>query len=184
MILESRGGRGIRSHWKRAPRYPFVATVKATDLHSGMRIQGLTTNLSDGGCCVATRKGPFSAGTQILLEITKNGVSLLTKATVVYNLKDQFMGIRFEEMPPDQAAILCRLDKSCNRSGQPWPDGSLTTSRGFLSSTERHEFERRSRSALGIVTCPPDSKQPRRDDEFAAVRAMTEPVTQARLVPA
>jgi len=71
-----------------------------------MQIQGLTTNLSDGGCCVATRKGPFSPGTQILLEITKNGVSLLTHATVVYNLKDQFMGICFSEMPSDQTAIL------------------------------------------------------------------------------
>ncbi len=103
----------------RAPRYAFVATVKATDLHSGMRIQGLTTNLSDGGCCVATRKGPFSAGTHILLEITKNGVSLLTKATVVYNLKDQFMGICFEEMPPDQAAILAGWIKAATSPVNP-----------------------------------------------------------------
>ncbi len=104
---------------KRAPRYPFVATVKATDLHSGMQIQGLTTNLSDGGCRVATRKGPFSADTQILLEITRNGVSLLTKATVVYNLKDQFMGIRFEEMPPDQAAILAGWIKAATAPVNP-----------------------------------------------------------------
>jgi len=53
-----------------------------------------------------TRRAPFSPGTRILLEITKNRVSLLTNATVVYNLKDQFMGICFEEMPPDQATIL------------------------------------------------------------------------------
>ena len=104
---------------QRAPRYPFVATVKATDLHSGMQIRGLTTNLSDGGCCVATRKGPFSADTQILLEITRNGVSLLTKATVVYNLKDQFMGIRFEEMPPDQAAILAGWIKAATAPVNP-----------------------------------------------------------------
>ncbi len=55
---------------------------------------------------MSTRKGPFSGDTRILLEITKNGVALLTDATVIYNLKDQFMGISFEEMPPDQAAIL------------------------------------------------------------------------------
>jgi PilZ domain len=91
---------------KRAPRYPFVATVKATDMHSGMQIHGLTTDLSEGGCRILTRRGPFSQGTRILLEITKNGVSLSTNATVVYNLKDQFMGICFEEMPPDQAATL------------------------------------------------------------------------------
>jgi len=84
-----------------------------------MQIQGLTTNLSDGGCCIATRKGPFSAGTQILLEIMKNGVSLLTNATVVYNLKDQFMGIRFEEMPPDQAAILAGWIKAATAPVKP-----------------------------------------------------------------
>jgi hypothetical protein len=90
----------------RRPRYPFVATVKATDAISGMHLIGLTTDLSEGGCRMSTRKGPFSVGTQILLEITKNGVSLLTNATVVYNLKDQFMGICFEEMAPEQAAIV------------------------------------------------------------------------------
>ena len=90
----------------RRPRYPFVATVKATDTISGMQLVGLTTDLSEGGCRMSTRKGPFSEGTRILLEIAKNDVTLLTNATVVYNLKDKFMGISFEEMPPDQAAIL------------------------------------------------------------------------------
>jgi hypothetical protein len=90
----------------RRARYPFVAAVKATDVVSGMQLIGLTTDLSEGGCRISTRKGPFSEDTKIMLEITKNGVSLVTNATVVYNLKDQFMGICFEEMPPDQATIL------------------------------------------------------------------------------
>lgn len=71
-----------------------------------MQFVGLTTDLSEGGCRLSTKKGLFSVGTRILLEITKNDVSLLTNATVVYNLKDQFMGICFEEMPADQRAIL------------------------------------------------------------------------------
>ena len=104
---------------KRAPRYPFVARIKATDTISGMQLEGLTTDLSEGGCRISTRKGPFSAGTGILLEITKNGVSLLTNATVVYNLKDQFMGICFEEMPPDQAAILAGWIKSASAPVNP-----------------------------------------------------------------
>jgi len=90
----------------RRPRYPFVAKAKATDMVSGMQLVGLTTDLSEGGCRLSTKKGPFSEGTRILLEIWKNGVTLLTNAIVVYNLKDQFMGICFEELPPDQAAIL------------------------------------------------------------------------------
>jgi hypothetical protein len=91
---------------KRAPRYPFVARVKATDVVSGEQVEGLTTDLSHGGCGVATRRAPFSPGTQVLLEIAKNGVSLRTDATVIYNAKDLVMGLRFEEMPSDQAAIL------------------------------------------------------------------------------
>jgi hypothetical protein len=104
---------------KRAPRYPFVARIKATDTISGMQLEGLTTDLSEGGCRISTRKGPFSEGTGILLEITKNGVSLLTHATVVYNLKDKFMGICFEEMPPDQAAILAGWIKAATAPVNP-----------------------------------------------------------------
>ena len=91
---------------KRRTRCPFVARAKATDVVSGIQIDGLTIHLSEGGCCILTRRAPFSQGTKILLEITKDGVSLRTNAFVVYNLKDQFMGLCFVEMPPGQAAIL------------------------------------------------------------------------------
>jgi len=86
-----------------------------------MQLVGLTTDLSAGGCRMSTRKGPFSEGTQILLEITRNGIALLTNATVVYNLKDQFMGISFEEMPPDQAAILAGWIKAATVQVNPRP---------------------------------------------------------------
>jgi c-di-GMP-binding flagellar brake protein YcgR len=88
----------------------------ATEVDSGKRIHGLTMDLSEGGCCILTRTAPFSEGTRIRLEITKNGVSFFTNATVVYNLKDQFMGLRFEEMPPDQAAIIASWLKAAARS--------------------------------------------------------------------
>jgi hypothetical protein len=91
---------------RRTGRYLFVATVMATGVDSEKQIHGLTMNLSEGGCCILTRRAPFSEGSRIRLEITKNGVSFFTNATVVYSLKDQFMGLRFEEMTPDQAAII------------------------------------------------------------------------------
>lgn len=90
----------------RHPRYLFIARFKATDTISGMRVEGLTMDLSEGGCCVLTRKGPFSAGTPILLEITKDGVSLVTNATVIYNLKDQVMGLCFADMNAEPRSIL------------------------------------------------------------------------------
>jgi hypothetical protein len=90
---------------QRSPRYLFIAKFKATDAISGMQVEGLTTDLSEGGCCLLMRKGPFSQGTPILLEITKNGVRLLANATVVYNLRDQVIGVCFAEMTAEQAAI-------------------------------------------------------------------------------
>jgi PilZ domain len=91
---------------RRTARCPFLARAKATDVVSGMQIDGLTTHLNGGGCCILTRRAPFPQGTRILLEITKGGVSLRTHAFVVYNLKDQFTGLCFVEMPPSQVAIL------------------------------------------------------------------------------
>jgi PilZ domain len=90
---------------QRSPRYLFIARFKATDAISGMQVAGLTTDLSEGGCCLMMRKGPFSAGTTILLEITKNGAVLSVNATVVYNLRDQILGVSFAEMSAEQAAI-------------------------------------------------------------------------------
>ena len=89
----------------RAPRYLFIARFRATDAVSGMQIEGLTTDLSEGGCCLLTRRGPFSVGTVIRLEITKNGVTLAADATVVYNLRDQIVGVCFAEMKAEQAAV-------------------------------------------------------------------------------
>ena len=103
----------------RRPRNPFVATAKATDVVSGMHLVGLTTDLSEGGCRLSTKKGPFSEGTQILLEISKNGLTLLTNATVVYHLKGKCMGICFEEMPPDQAATLAGWIKAATAPSTP-----------------------------------------------------------------
>lgn len=83
-----------------------------TDLISGLQIEGLTTDLSQGGCCLMTRRGPFSAGTEVQLEIIKDGVCLRANATVVYNLKDQVMGLSFAEMSAGQTAILERWLKA------------------------------------------------------------------------
>lgn len=96
----------VTSAPQRSPRYLFIARFKATDAISGMQVEGLTTDLSEGGCCLMMRKGPFSVGTPILLEITKNGASLSVKAAVVYNLKDQVIGVCFSEMTAEQGTIL------------------------------------------------------------------------------
>ena len=97
---------------QRSPRYLFIARFKATDAISGMQVEGLTTDLSEGGCCLLTRKGQFSAGTPLLLEISKGGVSFSVNATVVYNLRDQIIGVSFAEMTAEQEAIHAAWIKS------------------------------------------------------------------------
>ena len=102
----------------RAVRYLFLARFKATDIISGKQIEGLTADLSEGGCCIMTRRGPFSAGTPIRLEITRDGVSLETNATVIYNLRDQVMGLCFAEMPAEQGSILAAWLRSAKAAAE------------------------------------------------------------------
>ena len=111
------------------PRFLFLARFKATDVISGKQIEGLTTDLSEGGCCVLTRRAPFSPGTPIRLEITKNEVSLAAHATVIYNLRDQVMGLHFAEMEPGQYAILARWLVAAISAAQRSPGAGLLTSR-------------------------------------------------------
>jgi hypothetical protein len=100
LSLESNASTG-----KRPARYPFTAKVRATDLASGTQLDGITRDLSEGGCCILTRE-PFTRNTRILLEITKNGISLVTPASVAYSLTAQAMGLAFLGVPPDQMSIL------------------------------------------------------------------------------
>jgi hypothetical protein len=87
-------------------RFPFLARARATDVVSGMLLDGLTMHLTERGCCILSRRAPFSQGAKLLLEITKGDVSLRTHAFVVYNVKNHLMGLCFVEMPPSQTAIL------------------------------------------------------------------------------
>jgi hypothetical protein len=81
-----------------------------------LQFDGLTAELSEGGCSILARKAPVSEGTEVLLEITKDGALLRTQATVLYNLKDEIIGLRFADMPPDRAAILAAWIKAATLS--------------------------------------------------------------------
>jgi hypothetical protein len=89
----------------RPGRYPFVAEVRATDLASGTQIYGETEDLSKGGCCIRTRE-PLPRGSSIRLEIKKDGIHFVTRATVAYNLEAKAMGVVFLNVPSEQISIL------------------------------------------------------------------------------
>ena len=93
------------SNGSRPARYPFVAEVRATDLASGTQIYGETEDLSIGGCCIRTRE-PLPRGSSILLEIKKDGILFVTRATVAYILAAEAMGVIFLNVPSEQMPIL------------------------------------------------------------------------------
>lgn len=90
---------------RRAARYPFAAKVALSESGSNVRVLGLTTDLSEGGCCVRVQE-VFARGTAVELEITKNDESLKTEATVAYALPPNVMGLSFAEMNASHKAIL------------------------------------------------------------------------------
>jgi hypothetical protein len=90
---------------KRRARYPFVTKVKIKLLGSGAMVDGMTTDLSEGGCGVRVSE-LLTSGSSVLAKITKNGITLATRATVAYSLPSMAMGLAFGDMPPDQKQIL------------------------------------------------------------------------------
>ena len=93
------------SSGSRPARYPFIAEVRATDLASGTQIYGETEDLSKSGCCIRTRE-PLPRGSSILLEIKKDGILFVTRATVAYSLAAKAMGIVFLNVPSEEMPIL------------------------------------------------------------------------------
>jgi len=73
-------------------------------------------------------EAPFSEGrADFDCKLQRVAFHYLTDATVIYNLKDQFMGLRFEEMPSDQAAIVADwLKAAVPSTHNPAPVGTLT----------------------------------------------------------
>lgn len=90
---------------RRSARYPFVAKVTMRNLASGSVLEGMTSDLSEGGCGVRVCE-LFRAGAKIVLEIATSGASLVTTATVAYSLPPGEMGLTFADMSVDQKRIL------------------------------------------------------------------------------
>lgn len=64
-----------------AVRYPFAADAEILDLKSGMRLSGVTSDLSLGGCFVCTRR-PLEVGARVHLTLKHKNQSAIMLATV------------------------------------------------------------------------------------------------------
>lgn len=104
---------------RRHPRYPFSATVEATEPKSRAKIQGRTADLAIGGCYVDTIS-PFPVGTAIKLRLMNENQSCDTQAKVVYSLPGMGMGLTFVHGAKGQASVISRWVSEL--SGEPEPE--------------------------------------------------------------
>jgi hypothetical protein len=90
-----------------AIRYPFAADAEVLDLESGARSEGVTSDLSLGGCFVCTSKPlPVKSRTRVTLQ--RKGESVEALATVRIVKPKIGMGLEFIDLEPASIAILTR----------------------------------------------------------------------------
>jgi hypothetical protein len=95
---------GIRDR-RYAIRFPFAADVEVIDMESGARIEGVTSDLSLGGCFVCTSK-PLPISTRVRMTLSRKGQTVQALA-VVRILKPRIgMGIEFIDVEGPYHEIL------------------------------------------------------------------------------
>lgn len=94
--------------WQPRPqRYPFVAAVELTNLHSALQLKAETANLSMAGCDVKTRN-VWVAGTVVRIRIAHKRVDFAAFGRVMYARPMFGMGIVFNEVEPLDRSVLDR----------------------------------------------------------------------------
>jgi c-di-GMP-binding flagellar brake protein YcgR len=97
---------GIRDR-RYAIRYPFAADVDVIDMESGTRTNGVTSDLSLGGCFICTSK-PLAIGTRVRITMVRQN-QMVEALAVVRILKPRIgMGIEFIDIEHPGNEILCR----------------------------------------------------------------------------
>ncbi len=104
--LRRRSAAGLgKANRRSVHRYPFAAAVEITDLGSGDRRSGRTSDLSLGGSYIDILN-PFPKGTLVHLRIFSDKGVFETRGRVVSSHAGFWMGIDFSEMTPDQRLAL------------------------------------------------------------------------------
>jgi hypothetical protein len=105
---------GVRDR-RYAIRYPFAADVELIDMESGSRVEGVTSDLSLGGCFVCTSK-PLSIGTRMRITLSRRGQAVQALA-VVRILKPRIgMGVEFIDVDSPSHELLSRWIDQVRRS--------------------------------------------------------------------
>jgi hypothetical protein len=97
---------GVRDR-RYAIRFPFAADVELIDMESGARVEGVTSDISLGGCFVCTSK-PLSIGARVRIKLSRKG-QYVEALAVVRILKPRIgMGLEFIDVEPPSHEILAR----------------------------------------------------------------------------
>lgn len=96
-----------------AIRHPFAADAECLDLEAGTAANGITSDLSMGGCFVCTGK-PLALGSRIRLKLTRRN-EVLDALAVVRIVKPRIgMGIEFLDVQEKHHPVLQRwLEEVC-----------------------------------------------------------------------
>jgi len=97
---------GVRDR-RFAIRFPFAADVEMTDMESGDRVEGVTSDISLGGCFVCTSK-PLPIRTRLRIIMSRKG-QRVEALGVVRIIKPRIgIGVEFIDVEPPSHEILAR----------------------------------------------------------------------------
>ena len=95
---------GVRDR-RYAIRFPFAADVELIDLESGKQVDGVTSDISLGGCFVCTSK-PLPINARARMKLVRKG-QILEALVVVRIVKPRIgMGIEFFDLEPPYNEML------------------------------------------------------------------------------
>lgn len=88
-------------------RYPCAAEAEILDLKSGMRLSGVTSDLSLGGCFVCTHRS-LEIGARVHLTLRYKNQSVIMLATVRVLKPRIGMGLQAQELDSSSIGIFLR----------------------------------------------------------------------------
>jgi c-di-GMP-binding flagellar brake protein YcgR len=86
-------------------RCPFLADAELLELQSGSRVNGVTSDISPGGCFVCVRR-TLEVGAQVRGTLTYEGQKVKMLAVVRVVKAQVGMGLEFLDIDPDSEATL------------------------------------------------------------------------------
>ena len=107
------GVAGIRDR-RYAIRFPFAADVELIDLETGKQVEGVTSDISHGGCFICTSK-PLPVHSRARLKLFRKGQTLEALVVVRIVKPRVGMGIEFFDLEPPNNEILSSWMQTLNR---------------------------------------------------------------------